>query len=764
MKNVDETTVERTIWIDASPEEVFQFLASPTQIRLWLCDNIQTAENSETLRVQDDGSYIEILESIPGKRVLLTWSSPIALQDRLPPNVVEIDLHAERQGTVVHLRHSIDPPTVHPRTSEVLGRLRSLVEVLRCVPQRQIPAPTLIESAVDRFLFLDPKAGEGRLAYSARRVWASVLVLLSVGLIAFVNLATVGPAFPDLRVEAWLVSVASVLVLANVFLHTAIGLSITRNNRAHLFLGCSASAFIVVLSCVGFFWLGAGDFDAGRIRWVEWLWLAGATQVLMLAYAAWFDREIVRRQLHRPAPCRILRGFSIPIAVIALAAIVNQTSSTLAQEPDVATTIDNLVAKKYPRDEPGAAVLVAKAGKVLYSRGFGLASLEQGTSITGDTPFCIASTTKPFTAVAILMLVEQGRLSLESRVSDVLPEYPKHAGKVTIKHLLSHTAGIKDVSRLQEWRKDMRSDLSVSQVLNHFQELPLTFQPGEKWEYSNSGYLLLGAIIEKITGMEYGRFVEEAIFAKVGMNNSYFGSRERLIPRRADGYSRKKTGYVNAEYVSMTRPYAAGGLICSVSDLYLFSNALMGGKLLQEKTLESAFTCVALNSGEPTVYGLGWMVGTYRGRRVVQHSGGMPGFSAQMWLLPDDKVFAVLLSNSPDKTDQKLIGALVATGLGEPLEYRPTKIHVDERVLRKHVGSYQLSAFGGDVVTVNYESGKLTIHVPPNPVCELHATDLNEFYVTEEDIQVTFVTRENDNDAAVVLHHGGLDLRAKRIK
>jgi CubicO group peptidase (beta-lactamase class C family) len=630
------------------------------------------------------------------------------------------------------------------------------------VPQRQIPAPTWIKSVIDRFLFLDPKAGESRLAYSVRRVWASVLVSLSVGLIAFVNLATVGPAFPDLRVEAWLVSVATVFVLANVFLHTAIGLSITRKNRTHLFLGCSVSAPIVVVSCVGFFWLGAGDFDAGRIRLVEWLWLAGATQVLMLAYAAWFDREIVRKQLHRPAPWRILRGLPIPSAVIALAAI--QTSSTFAQEPDVATTIENLMAKKYPRDEPGAAVLVAKAGKVLYSRGFGLSNLEQGTSITGDTPFCIASTTKPFTAVAVLMLVEQGKLSLESRVKDVLPDYPGHAANVTIKHLLSHTAGIKDVSRLQEWRKDMRSDLSVSQVLNHFQDLPLTFQPGEKWEYSNSGYLLLGVIIEKITGKEYGRFVEVEIFAKAGMRNSFFGSRERLIPRRADGYSRKKTGYVNAEYVSMSRPYAAGGLICSVSDLYLFSNSLMEGKLLKEKTLESAFSCVALNSGEPTVYGLGWMVGTFRGHRVVQHSGGMPGFSAQMWLLPDDKVFAVLLSNSPDKTDQKLIGALVATGLGEPLDYRPKTIRVDDRVLRKHVGSYQLSAFGGDVVTVNYESGKLTIHVPPNPVCELHATNLNEFYVTEEDIQVTFVPRENDNDAAVVLHHSGLDLRARRIK
>ena len=312
---------------------------------------------------------------------------------------------------------------------------------------------------------------------------------------------------------------------------------------------------------------------------------------------------------------------------------------------DLARYADQLFSRTYPAGGPGAAVLIVKDGQVLLRKGYGLASLELGVPMRPDRVFEIASLTKQFTAAAVLLLQERGKLSVSDDITKYLPDYPTHGKTITIENLLGHTSGIPEVTALPEWWPRHREDLTPQQLIALFKDRPLDFNPGEKQAYSNSGYILLGAIVEKASGRSYEDFVEQEIFAPLGMKHSRFGHQNEVVPDRASGYDQEEDGYKAAEYISLDQAYAAGALLSTVDDLALWAEALTSEKLLKKVSIERMSTPAKLASGQLTTYAYGQGIQDEDGTRIFEHSGGLPGFNSELLRIPDQRLVVIALSN-----------------------------------------------------------------------------------------------------------------------
>jgi len=359
-----------------------------------------------------------------------------------------------------------------------------------------------------------------------------------------------------------------------------------------------------------------------------------------------------------------------------------------AAEQDLATQIDQILAKTYKPGEPGAAALVIKDGKVILRKGYGLADMELGVPVEPDMIFRLGSVTKQFTAVSILMLAEQGKLSLQDEITKFLPDYPTQGKTITVEHLLTHTSGIKSYTSMPEWLPLWRKDFSVKELVDLFKNQPMEFAPGERWNYNNSGYVLLGAIIEKASGLTYEDFLQKNIFGPLGMKHSYYGNITPVIPRRIPGYSKGKSGFENAAYLSMTQPYAAGSLISSVDDLAIWNDALFAEKLLPRKSLEKAFTTCKLKNGEDTRYGYGWFICNYEGHRIIEHGGGINGFSTYFLTIPEDHIFVSLLTNKDNENPEPPAFKAAAIALGKPYK-EPAAIKMAAKMSDPLVGVYE---------------------------------------------------------------------------
>jgi D-alanyl-D-alanine carboxypeptidase len=334
--------------------------------------------------------------------------------------------------------------------------------------------------------------------------------------------------------------------------------------------------------------------------------------------------------------------------------------------------IEALLRERYPADRPGVAVIVARRGKVLFRGGYGLANLELGIKIEPHMVFRIGSISKQFTATAILLLEEAGKLAVVDPITAYLPDYPTHGQPITIEHLLRHTSGIANYTGLPWFAANQRRDVSLDELIDAFKNEPLDFGPGEKWNYSNSGYVLLGAIIEKVAGLSYEQFLQERIFGPLGMGHSGYDHTDRLVPGRAAGYQIGAGGLENAGYLSMTLPHAAGALISSVEDLAIWNEALAGGRILRPETLTRAWTPGTLNNGEAHGYGYGWMMFSYEDHRAVEHAGGIHGFVTDGIYFPDDRVYVAVLANlmaaeaEADRTALRIAGLVLGAPYSEP--------------------------------------------------------------------------------------------------
>lgn len=349
------------------------------------------------------------------------------------------------------------------------------------------------------------------------------------------------------------------------------------------------------------------------------------------------------------------RTSSRRIYVLAIVWLLTIVSFLTAQ--DKAPAIDALLKKYLEYAQFNGSVLVADHGKVIFKKGYGDANKEWNISNTPDTKFRLGSITKQFTATLILQFVEEGKIKLDGKIVEYLPDYPKPMGeKITIHHLLTHTSGIPNYTSFPSFQREL-SKLPSSPVnfIKVFWNLPLEFEPGSKFNYSNSGYFLLGVILEKVTGRPYARLLDEKIFKTLGMTSSGYDLSEPVMTKRAAGYQRRGGALVNAEFVDMSTPFSAGALYSTVEDLYLWDRALYTDKILSERSKAVMFeprVPTDPSSGSTDRYGYGWFIGKKAvgssGDSVftISHGGSINGFNSLLARIPQNQGLIVLLNNT----------------------------------------------------------------------------------------------------------------------
>jgi CubicO group peptidase (beta-lactamase class C family) len=346
---------------------------------------------------------------------------------------------------------------------------------------------------------------------------------------------------------------------------------------------------------------------------------------------------------------RLTRSFGlIGGALMALAALLAATLPIAAETPS--EKVDALLSGLIQTNDPGMAVLVAQNGKILFEKGYGLADLEHHVPITPQTTFRIASITKQFTAAAILKLQEQGKLSVNDKLSKYIPDFPR-GNEVTLRQLLTHTSGIHDYSPEPDHLGDVAKPTTTEAEIELIKkQKPLyDFDPGTKWKYDNSGYELLGYIVEKVSGQSYGDFLRENFFQPLGMTNTGVYGPGLGLPHEALGYSLGTNDFEAPFYIDPSWSGGDGALYSTVEDLYRWNEKIFNGQVLDAASFKAAFTPVAtkpsqLNSGNG--YGFGWYVGPYRGLRDISHGGARPGFTSMLLRFPDEKFTVVVLANA----------------------------------------------------------------------------------------------------------------------
>jgi CubicO group peptidase (beta-lactamase class C family) len=334
--------------------------------------------------------------------------------------------------------------------------------------------------------------------------------------------------------------------------------------------------------------------------------------------------------------------------------------ATVGALPVIAQDAISHSADEYVRAEmqrehiPGLALLVSRDGKIVEAQGFGLSNVELQVPVKAETIFQSGSMGKQFTATAIMMLVEEGKIALDDPIGKYFPGAPASWNGVTIRELLSHTAGFTDYPA----KFDFRRDYTEGQLLKIVEGIPLAFPPGTKWSYSNLGYLTLGVLIHQVTGKFYGDFLQERIFQPLGMSTTRIISEADIVPNRAAGYRLVKGQLKNQEWVSPAlNTTADGALYFSILDLAKWDAALYTEKLLKRSSFDEMWTVTKLKNGEPNSdsYGFGWSILTRHGHRVLDHGGSWQGFRTHISRYVDDKLTVVVLTNLESADPGKIV-------------------------------------------------------------------------------------------------------------
>ena len=344
----------------------------------------------------------------------------------------------------------------------------------------------------------------------------------------------------------------------------------------------------------------------------------------------------------------------------------NQTTPPAQQ---IAAKVDEYLNAAVKFNHFSGSVLVARDGQPIMSKGYGMANYELNVPNTPNTVFRIASITKQFTATATMMLQERGKLDVNDPICKHLENCPAAWKPVTIRHLLTNTSGIQSYTELPDFGKLSVQPTTSAEILDLFRDKPLAFTPGEKFAYSNSGYYLLGLLIEKASGKPYAEFLRDNIFVPLGMKNSGYDDSHTLLPNRANGYEREGRSFVNARYMNMAAPYSAGALYSTTEDLLLWDKALYTEKLVSRKSLDEIFAPfreVVRDGWVGYAYAYGWIIGKQSGRQVSRHDGGIRGFSTDIVRFPSERVTVIVLSNNQTVIPYKLANDLSAIAFGAP--------------------------------------------------------------------------------------------------
>ena len=408
-----------------------------------------------------------------------------------------------------------------------------------------------------------------------------------------------------------------------------------------------------------------------------------------------------------------------------------------------------------------SAILIARDDQILVSNGYGAANFEEDSPIMPFTKFRLASVTKQFTAMAILILQERGKLKVEDPVCKYVTACPSAWEPLTIHHLLTHTSGIPDWIGFPDSDKWHRLPTTVPELIARFKDKPLQFKPGEEFRYSNSNYHLLGAIIERASGKTYQAFLRENIFEPLKMNNSGYDDANAILKHRALGYARDGDKLRPAVYTDMSNPYAAGALYSTVEDLYIWTEALATAKLVSEKTMALMTTPFKSN------YAYGLTVREEFGRKLISHTGSIAGFTSFVGRYPNEKVTIIVLNNIVGTSVPAAIIArdLAAIVFGEQYQVmgEHKEIKVDPKIYDAYVGEYERSP--GRTYIITKKDDRLFYTFLDRPPFEMRPEAEIKFFIKEIDLQFTFVKDEKGQVTHLILRAPtGENIQAKKIK
>ncbi len=403
------------------------------------------------------------------------------------------------------------------------------------------------------------------------------------------------------------------------------------------------------------------------------------------------------------------------------------------------------------------SVLVARGSEVIFNKGYGFANLEWDIPDSPATKFRLGSITKQFTAASILLLEERGMLKTEDPVKKHLPDAPAAWDKITIFHLLTHTSGIPSFTGFSEYHSLEPFAASAEKIVGWFRDKPLDFAPGDKWNYSNSGYVLLGHLIEKISGKSYEAFIRENIFTPLRMEDSGYDSNSAIIPHRASGYSPSARGPLNTNFIHMSIPFSAGALYSTTGDLLRWEQGLFGGKVLSATSLQKMTTPVKSD------YAFGLQVHTVGTRKVIEHGGGIEGFNTHLAYYPEDKLTVAVLANLNGQAPAEIARKLAALAHGEATQVTSERkeITVSPATLARYVGTYELAPRIDIKITL--AGNQLMGQLSGQAKYPLFAESETLFFLKVVDAQIEFAKDEKGAITNLVLHQGGRDQKALRI-
>ena len=455
-----------------------------------------------------------------------------------------------------------------------------------------------------------------------------------------------------------------------------------------------------------------------------------------------------------------MKRFAIAIVIVACCAIA-QAQTTPTALPG---RVDALAQKLLARPVAGISVAVARDGKVVFARGYGMANVEHSVAVTPETVFHIASISKNILAAVILQLVEERKIDLDDDVTKYIPEAPTHGHKVTVRQLLNHTSGIYSFTSLPDATTNERLDLTHDQVLALIKDKPFDFEPGTAWRYDNSAFYLAGIVVERVTKQEYGPYVREHLFKPLGMNSAQMCDARMIVPHLASGYDRDHGAIVNAAFLSWKLPFAAGAICATASDLLKWQAALDAGSVLSASLLKVMRTPTTLTDGTVIDYGLGTRLGTLGGHRVLGHTGSGGGFAAALESFPDDHLTVVVLINMDVGANPALT---VAAGIARPLLGLPEKntLH-DLQVPQQELAAMAPGTFDSDEGTVeNFaRDGKLFYRDLPSRAEGPLPRQAENVYAVNENIEVHFVVRQGRATWGIVYTGGMMMDAVHRVK
>jgi D-alanyl-D-alanine carboxypeptidase len=360
------------------------------------------------------------------------------------------------------------------------------------------------------------------------------------------------------------------------------------------------------------------------------------------------------------------------------------------------TRIDSIAAAPVKSGAvAGIAVAVVRGRDTLLMKGYGLADVENQVAVTPETVFKIGSLTKQFTSAAVMQLVERKSVSLDDHLNKYIPNFPTHGRTIAVRHLLNHTSGIPSYTDIgPRFGRVSRMDLAPDSLIHIVANDSLQFEPGRQFYYNNTGYFMLGMVIEKVTGTKYGDYLESNLFKQTGLNHTRYCDSRRIIPRRAQGYDRPPSGLVNTDFLSMQLPAAAGSLCSTIGDLVSWTVQLNSARVVTAESYRQMTTPIVFANGRPMTYGFGLSSDTIGGRRIISHGGAINGFNSFMSYVPQDSLVIVVLANTAPAPTSTIADALLRSVLALPSTAPPSApkdLPLTSGARERYLGEYQLA-------------------------------------------------------------------------